>query len=302
MKRTAALLLALAMLLCGVTALALERDAWLSADQFYYQQLSPEHKAAWEDDITNALSYPEQQKLGQNLRHQALACMIKADNPRLFWIDWIDSNAILRFDTGSEPHYGGLVLPAGATLASVQAEFTAGVERAVAEISDKLSSKADAKAKVRAIYAWLCDNNDYNDAQTSKHKKESDPVAFAYLAAHSAYSATLPGDAFEPVCEGYAGAFKVLCDALGVPCICVSGSMTSLSAHMWNYVQLESGKWYQVDVTTGDAYNTDQFCLMNASGAKKYEYAPNPYMGSGINPSNGYEEGAAFTVPELAAK
>ena len=47
MKRTAALLLALAMLLCGVTALALERDEWLSADQFYYQQLSPEHKAAW---------------------------------------------------------------------------------------------------------------------------------------------------------------------------------------------------------------------------------------------------------------
>ena len=195
-----------------------------------------------------------------------------------------------------------MVLPAGATLASVQAEFTAGVERAVAEISDKLSSKADAKAKVRAIYAWLCDNNDYNDAQTSKHKKESDPVAFAYLAAHSAYSAVIPGDAFGPVCEGYAGAFKVLCDAMGVPCICVSGSMTSLSAHMWNYVQLENGKWYQVDVTTGDAYNTDLFCLMNASGAKKYEYAPNPYMGSGSNPGNGYSEGAAFTVPELAAK
>ena len=82
MKRTAALLLALAMLLCGVTALALERDAWLSADQFYYQQLSPEHKAAWENDIANALSYPEQTKAAQDRRHQALACMIKADNPR----------------------------------------------------------------------------------------------------------------------------------------------------------------------------------------------------------------------------
>ena len=42
-----------------------------------------------------------------------------------------------------------------------------------------------------------------------------------------------------------------------------------------------------MDATTGDAYNTDLFCLMNASGAKKYEYAPNPYMGSGINPGNG---------------
>ena len=301
MKTTMALLLTLA-LLCGATALALDVADWLSADQYYYQQLSPEHRAAWADDVANALSYPAQQKAERDRRHQALACMIKADNPRLFWIDWIDSEALLRFETGSVAHYEGVSLPAGLTLADAQAQFTAGVERAVAEISGKLSSKADVRAKVRAIYAWLCENNTYNDAQTSKHKKESDPVAFAYLAAHSAYSAILPGDAYEPVCEGYAGAFKVLCDALGVPCICVSGSMTSLSAHMWNYVQLENGKWYQVDVTTGDAYSTEQFCLMNASGAKKYEYAPNPYMGSGVNPDNGYTEGAAFTVPELAAK
>lgn len=301
MNTTMALLLTLA-LLCGATALALDGADWLSADQYYYQQLSPEHRAAWADDVANALSYPAQQKAERDRRHQALACMIKADNPRIFWIDWIDSEALLRFETGSVAHYEGVSLPAGLTLADAQAQFTAGVERAVAEISGKLSSKADVRAKVRAIYAWLCENNTYNDAQTSKHKKESDPVAFAYLAAHSAYSAILPGDAYEPVCEGYAGAFKVLCDALGVPCICVSGSMTSLSAHMWNYVQLENGKWYQVDVTTGDAYSTEQFCLMNASGAKKYEYAPNPYMGSGVNPDNGYTEGAAFTVPELAAK
>ena len=92
----------------------------------------------------------------------------------------------------------------------------------------------------------------------------------------------------------------MLCDALGVNCICVNGSMTSVSYHMWNYVQLENGGWYLVDATTGDAYSTDIFCLMKSSGAQKYEYTPNPYMNSGVNPSNGYTEGAAFTVPELA--
>ena len=127
-------------------------------------------------------------------------------------------------------------------------------------------------------------------------------MAFAYLAAHSAYSAIIPGDDFEPVCDGYGGAFKVLCDELGVPCICVCGSMTSVSSHMWNYVQLESGDWYLVDATTGDVYDTDMFCLMKASEAKKYEYTPNPYLYSGVNPDNGYSEGAAFTVPELAKK
>lgn len=293
--------LALAVLLMGcASASALERGDWLSADQYYYQQLSEEHKKAWEKDVTNALSYPEQKKRNKDRRQQALAKMIMADNPRIFWIDWIDSNAMLRYDTGSTPHYEGMKMPQGMTLAQAQSLFAQGVDAAVKEIKAKLPKKADAKAKVKAIYNWLCKNNAYNDDQTSKYKKNSDPVAFAYLAAHSAYSAIIPGDDFEPVCEGYACAFKVLCDELGVMSICVSGSMTSVKNHMWNYVQMENGKWYQVDATTGDVYSTDIFCMMNASGAKKYEYTPNPYMGSGINPQNGYSEGAAFTVPELA--
>ena len=297
MKRILCVLLMLAF--C-VPALAEKRSKWLSSDQFYYQQLSEEHRAAWENDISNVLAYPEQTKMDCERRHQALACMIKADNPRIFWIDWIDSRAMLRFDTGSEPHYGAVKLPGGAALKDLKADFNAGLKRAVAEIKEGLPEKANKRKKAAAIYSWLCENNSYNDAQTSSHKKESDPVAFAYLAAHSAYSAIIPDDEYLPVCEGYAGAFKVLCDELGVPCICVSGGMTGLSAHMWNYVQLSEDQWYLVDVTTGDAYNTDLFCLMNASGAAKYEYTPNPYMGSGVNPGNGYTEGAAFTVPGLA--
>lgn len=300
MKKIVCIVLLLTLSVSIFSALALERSEWLSPDQFYYQQLSPEHKAAWENDINNTLSYPDQVKMPKDRRQQALARMIMADNPRIFWIDWIDFNAMLRFDTGSEPHYGAVKLPEGTTLANFQAAFTEGANAAVEEVSAKLPANADAQTKVRAIYAWLCENNDYNDAQTSKHKKESDPVAFAYLAAHSAYSGIIKDDEYLPVCEGYSCAFKLLCDELGVPCICVSGSMTSLSAHMWNYVQMENGQWYQVDVTTGDAYSTDLFCLMNASGAAKYEYSPNPYMGSGVNPDNGYTEGAAFTVPELA--
>ena len=300
MKKFLAILVLTSLLFGSMPALALERSEWLSPDQYYYQQLSDEHKIAWEDNITNALAYPNQTQMTRDRRHQALARMIIHDNPRIFWIDWIDSDAMLRFDTGSEPHYGAVQLPDGKTLADFQTTFTAGAEAAVAEISAGLSANADAQEKVRAIYAWLCENNEYNDAQTSSHKKESDPVAFDYLAAHSAYSGIIKGDEYLPVCEGYACAFKVLCDELGVPCLCVSGSMTSVSAHMWNYVQLENGQWYQVDVTTGDAYSTDLFCLMNASGAAKYEYTPNPYMGSGVNPDNGYTEGAAFTVPALA--
>ena len=111
MKKTVCMLLLLALLIGSTPALALERSDWLSPDQFYYQQLSPEHRAAWENDVSNALAYPDQRKMEKDRRNQALASMIQTDNPRIFWIDWIDSNAMLRFDTGSTPHYEGVRLP-----------------------------------------------------------------------------------------------------------------------------------------------------------------------------------------------
>lgn len=62
-------------------------------------------------------------------------------------------------------------------------------------------------------------------------------------------------DTAGPVCEGYARAFKVLCDKAGIPCVLVSGNADNGSgtpeAHMWNYVQID-GKWYAVDVTWND--------------------------------------------------
>lgn len=298
MKKLLAALLLLTML---GSASALERADWLSPDQYYYQQLSPAHKAAWEDDITNVLAYPNQTRYAGDVRHQALAPMIKADNPRIFWIDWIDSNGQLRFETGNVAHYQGLNFPVGKTLKDYQQLFQRGVEDAVKAIQAALPKSANDKTKVKAIYKWLCDNNTYNDYQTSKDKKNCDPVSFAYLAAHSAYSAIIPGDLFEPVCEGYAGAFKVLCDEFGIPCVCVVGSTLGVKQHMWNYVQLGS-TWHLVDVTCGDLYGMDAFCIMTATNVQKQQYVPAPYLGSGVNPSNGYTEGAAFTVPELSKK
>ena len=59
-----------------------------------------------------------------------------------------------------------------------------------------------------------------------------------------------------PVCEGYARAFKVLCDRVSIPCVLVEG-YTNAGDHMWNYVQLD-GSWYGVDVTWNDPVVVDQ--------------------------------------------
>lgn len=66
--------------------------------------------------------------------------------------------------------------------------------------------------------------------------------------AHEAAGALLDGEA---VCEGYAKAFKLLCDREEIPCLLVVG-LGQGSAHMWNMVQMEDDRWYAVDVTWDD--------------------------------------------------
>jgi len=42
---------------------------------------------------------------------------------------------------------------------------------------------------------------------------------------------------------------------MGIPCILMAGNARSGSSeggHMWNYVQMENGKWYAIDVTWDD--------------------------------------------------
>lgn len=63
---------------------------------------------------------------------------------------------------------------------------------------------------------------------------------------HGAYSALCEGKA---VCNGYAAAFQLIMDELGIPCKTVSSDEIN---HMWNCVYLE-GFWYNVDVTWDDA-------------------------------------------------
>lgn len=90
------------------------------------------------------------------------------------------------------------------------------------------------------IHDWLTNNNACNTSV-------SDNIPWSALSALSA--------SYQPVCAGYAKAFKMLCDGLNIPCVLVSGTGildSGSEGHMWNYVQMEDGKWYAVDVTWDD--------------------------------------------------
>ena len=88
-------------------------------------------------------------------------------------------------------------------------------------------------------------------------KSIHDQIAkFTYYDLEGQFSGSCLGGLVVPgvVCEGYSKAFKLICDRIGIPCICVFGNydIENLSAHMWNYVQMEDGQWYGLDVTWDD--------------------------------------------------
>ena len=64
----------------------------------------------------------------------------------------------------------------------------------------------------------------------------------------------MAGDAYEPVCDGYAKAVKVVCDLLEIP-----STLAISENHMWNNIKMDDGDWYNLDLTwddTGDAAAT----------------------------------------------
>ena len=92
------------------------------------------------------------------------------------------------------------------------------------------------------------------------------------------------------VCEGYSEGFKLLCDRLDIPCVCVFGNYDedANAGHMWNYVQMEDGKWYSVDVTWDD---------QDGSNGKEVYYQ---YFLKGSNNNKGHYPDNDYGITYLA--
>lgn len=107
-----------------------------------------------------------------------------------------------------------------------------------------------------AIKAFPATGKSRYDKVKTIHDELAKQVAYNHenMSATEAHDPT--GALFSPylaVCEGYAKAFKAVCNANGIPCELGWGDAGG--AHMWNYVQMDDGNWYPVDVTWDDQPN-----------------------------------------------
>lgn len=127
--------------------------------------------------------------------------------------------------------------------------------------------------------------------------------------AHQPTGVFLKGQA---VCEGYAESFKLLCDRESIPCIIVVGTGNG-AAHEWNYVQMEDGKWYGMDVTwddqtdKGDGIFYDYFLVggesLNAAFGKTKFGNGTESTGNHINTGTHFPNSTyALTYPSIATQ
>ena len=191
------------------------------------------------------------------------------DHPEVFWLDgrfirtafylteydyngsvWIfDYEQDFLLDLSVQDYDYGKTLDVRAADYQTPAAIRAGITRrdnAVAAILAEIPANTNAAGKAAFFNDWLTRHNGYNTS--------ADLYAIGYDCRECLSALTGSVGANGPVCEGYARAFKVLCDAANISCVLVNGDADNGSGtepHMWNYVNI-LGAWYGVDVTWND--------------------------------------------------
>jgi hypothetical protein len=122
--------------------------------------------------------------------------------------------------------------------------YQANVAQAVTEIRAGLGTGASRYEIVKAIHDYLCERLSYDH---NYQTYASDTLS--YKKVHTVAGVFVSED-HQAVCDGYARSFKVLCDQFGIECVVVPGRANE--AHAWNYVKMEDGNYYLVDVTWDD--------------------------------------------------
>ena len=165
---------------------------------------------------------------------------LNEDNPLFFWVSGFN----MSYST-STTYSGGTYT---STITSLV--LTVGID------STHFSSFEDVAEKQSAIIDKLDEIEVYGISRHEKVKSIHD-----YIANNAEYDTTISkANIFDSygalvtglcVCEGYAEAFKLICDREGIPCITVMGTGGG-GAHKWNMVLMDDGEWYTLDSTWDD--------------------------------------------------
>lgn len=204
------------------------------------------------------------------------------DRPDMLWLDGGVLYSVRLFGwsgSGSvtvENVYYGFTLDYGGREKRMREEM---MEHAQA-IADEAGREPDTYSRLKKAHDLIALRSKYN--HTPKSEMEE-------MLTHSPYSALVPDDPYEPVCDGYSKAMKLVCGLLDIPCLCVSSP-----THMWNNIKMDDGLWYNLDLTWDDGLTSepvDTYFLVGshtvAQGKPFYQQESHeeisPFVEEGVN-------------------
>jgi hypothetical protein len=229
----------------------------------YYEQLTDLEKAIYNARLENLevfknaavdevyFEMPENAKADEVIAAFFNACYaFDFDHPEVFWLSkvmrlsyYTNSSGVVTKALFKKPDTGwyNTAFSSKEQIEKAEADFNAVVDQLVSQAQDTVYDK------VLFFHDWLVNNNEYNRLVYEGNIEDASQLAWC---AASALIGDPDDPKDDPVCEGYARAFKVLCDNAGVECAIISG--ISGGAHMWNAVKLPNGFWFALDATFDD--------------------------------------------------
>ena len=233
--------------------------------RYYYRLLSDDNKRLYDTILSAWLKMDKDVTLppcSASDIHR-IVDYIRLDIPDLFYVD---------FTKGCSLSAGKKKIVLAVEFIYKEAQIEAirqQVEAAIAKFVDKCAIKSISSKWERELAA-----HDYL-AGTTKYRKEKSPNS------HTIIGALLDGYA---VCEGYAKAFKLLCDRTGILAAIVSGigyggtsDNDEPESHAWNIVKI-GAEYAHVDVTWDSTISTssdifhDYFNLKDEEIMKDHEW------------------------------
>lgn len=187
---------------------------------------------------------------------------LRYDRPDLLWMDSAYRTNYQFWGSNSTGRYSitnfsiGFVLEYGSQTDSMRTRMMTEARN----IANTANREKDMYSKVRKVHDMLAQRGSYNYAALDGGSAS----ALVKRLAHSAYSGMFY-DNYDPVCEGYAKAFKIVLNLMDIPCVVVVSD-----THMWNNVKMDDGLWYNVDLTWDDSGSTVNYDYFLVGSSTRY--------------------------------
>lgn len=279
-----------------------ENESNNEAKRYYYRQLNSIGKSMYDTIVNNIYKFVDgygtiefsvnDSTVGGNF--QTVWDAVSLDRPDWFWVDTQKVSLVTttttfwgktKYKYTLEPKEGGSYFIDYFDTSSEVRVAKSVVEQIVNNIVE--GARGSTFDKVRYVHDELVNRVSYNQE--------------SYVNNSNIYGALAQNKC---VCEGYAEAFKYILDKMDIPCVTIYGTgidnKGASEAHAWNYVKMENGSWYAVDVTWDDPIIIGNGKLTDKSRYRHFLKGSDSFFTTHIEDGDVSKTGQAFKYPVLS--